>query len=286
MKPFLLWLEDYKWLKFEELPKHYQEAIKHTLSIHNFDINGNPTALYRDYASMLYRIERIPTYRVLSVFRRWGWATSLAELKSQLKKNPHLKGEITRVKKILRLKRWPYIVTWSDADTFDEWAKSSENHGDGWHRAIAAGERGELYMDFVFMKNMFEDHWWRNTTGEDIFSNQSFSSNDGPEFSVKQLFDFAKQTTKLTLMPVQSLADTEFSGNQHASDEPDDSPEFTERAMRSDLSFPILVGKEGNEFHVIDGRHRLFKAMKENIKYIKAYVIDMENLPKDAIIQK
>jgi len=51
-----------------------------------------------------------------------------------------------------------------------------------------------------------------------------------------------------------------------------------DRIMRADLQYPIIVvKKDGYISYVLDGNHRLQKAIIIGVKYIKAKVLDMNN---------
>ena len=53
------------------------------------------------------------------------------------------------------------------------------------------------------------------------------------------------------------------------------------RVMGSDLSYPIIVIKSGGEYTtVLDGNHRLQKAINTNVEYIQAKVLDLDKSPK------
>jgi len=53
------------------------------------------------------------------------------------------------------------------------------------------------------------------------------------------------------------------------------------RWMRADLSFPIIVSKNENGKYnmILDGQHRILKAKNNNLKTIKARVLDLRNAP-------
>jgi len=52
------------------------------------------------------------------------------------------------------------------------------------------------------------------------------------------------------------------------------------RAMKSDLKFPIIIAKKGSKYTMIlDGHHRLLKAMNTKKETIKARILDLDNAP-------
>ena len=54
------------------------------------------------------------------------------------------------------------------------------------------------------------------------------------------------------------------------------------RVAKSDLSFPIIIakGKNGKYSMILDGHHRLLKAINTNQKTIKAKVLNLKSAPK------
>ena len=51
-----------------------------------------------------------------------------------------------------------------------------------------------------------------------------------------------------------------------------------DRIDKADLSFPIIITKKGGKFiDVLDGNHRLQKAVDEDVKSIKAKILDLDN---------
>jgi uncharacterized ParB-like nuclease family protein len=51
--------------------------------------------------------------------------------------------------------------------------------------------------------------------------------------------------------------------------------------QKSDLQYPIIVLKKQGKYQILDGHHRLQKAINNNIEKIKAKLIDINTLPKD-----
>jgi hypothetical protein len=50
---------------------------------------------------------------------------------------------------------------------------------------------------------------------------------------------------------------------------------------KSDLQYPIIVLKKLNGYQILDGHHRLQKAINNKISKIKARLIDLKKLPKE-----
>lgn len=51
--------------------------------------------------------------------------------------------------------------------------------------------------------------------------------------------------------------------------------------QKANLDYPILVLKKQDKTSILDGHHRLQKAINNNIPKIKAKVIDINSMPKD-----
>lgn len=110
---------------------------------------------------------------------------------------------------------------------------------------------------------------------------QTWSGDDGIEYSAPKLVAWARSITKPRPLELAEFAD-EFREGRHHSDEPDLSPEFIRRAERTDLSFPVLVATSPSGYVIIDGRHRIFKALRAGLTTIPAYVVPLDKLPREA----
>lgn len=107
---------------------------------------------------------------------------------------------------------------------------------------------------------------------------QSFGFDETEEWSVPELITWAEDNIRPRGLPVAGLAAANIENDIGQADEPLDSPEFHDRAMASDLEYPIIVINDGGELTVADGLHRLFKARELGERVISAYVIDREDL--------
>jgi hypothetical protein len=108
------------------------------------------------------------------------------------------------------------------------------------------------------------------------FYGQTFGFSPDDEFSVPELFDWAKNNVPLTNIPTKAL---EENIEHSESDEAWGSEEFHERAMQADLSYPILVFEDENGFlWIADGMHRLYKAMHEGRDTLQGYIVNENQL--------
>lgn len=94
------------------------------------------------------------------------------------------------------------------------------------------------------------------------------------EFKVSDVIDLAKDKPVVSLKPKEIKYD--FEGRI------EDDSETNKRVMKANLSYPILVvkNKEGEIFALLDGTHRLQKALLQKKKNIKSKVFDIEELKK------
>ena len=113
---------------------------------------------------------------------------------------------------------------------------------------------------------------------DDLWRGQSFGFNETEEWSVPELITWAEDNIRPRGLLVAGLAADNIENDAGQADEPLDSPEFHDRAMASDLEYPIIVINDGGELIVADGLHRLFKARELGERVISAYVIDREDL--------
>ena len=110
------------------------------------------------------------------------------------------------------------------------------------------------------------------------FLDQKYSDNDG-EWKVSDIFQYMEDNkVPVTKISVEELSDSNLMPEFADADEKIGSPEFVERAKKSDLSYPILIVEYPDELWVCDGLHRLWKAREEGLETIDARVISKEQL--------
>ena len=142
----------------KQLLEQYRQAVENAsdcLEVHDADRVRIETYKTED---IRYLVETI-----------WGWAATMAEIRPHFHReypdNPnvenYIRQEQARVRKIKRLiptkGAWPYVSYWApDMEELMETTLepngeiSVPNHGDGWHRVIAAIELGLPTIDVVF----------------------------------------------------------------------------------------------------------------------------------------
>jgi len=58
-------------------------------------------------------------------------------------------------------------------------------------------------------------------------------------------------------------------------------PETLANIQKSNLDYPIIVLKKSSGYQILDGHHRLQKAINNEIPSIKARVIEFKDMPSD-----
>ena len=112
-----------------------------------------------------------------------------------------------------------------------------------------------------------------NTAGVEV-DDEKFK--DGSDFRIKfkvsDVIDLAKNKSIKEIDPKDINYD--FSGRD------EDSTKTKDRVTQADLSYPIIVVKneKGKIFTILDGTHRLQKALNLNLDKIKTKILDKEEL--------
>lgn len=116
---------------------------------------------------------------------------------------------------------------------------------------------------------------------EKHFYDQVYSDNKG-EWDVPDIFNYAKKHGLKAKIPIKNLLNNFDPSPYERSDEIPGSPEFIERANKTDLSYPLIVIKYPDGLFIADGVHRLWKSRDEGLEKVKAYLIDhldLKNIP-------
>lgn len=133
-----------RWISYEALPKRAKSALWQYMvtdgGVEKDEYDGH----VRKYA---YRLQSYAAEKMRKAWYGIGWKLGSEE--------PLPAPDEKRVRRIASLwdagkERWPYIVG-SGAHSFREWSSDEMNHGDGFHRAVAAIRRGEP-IEFLFLR--------------------------------------------------------------------------------------------------------------------------------------
>jgi hypothetical protein len=113
------------------------------------------------------------------------------------------------------------------------------------------------------------------------YKKQIYSDSNG-EYKVPDIINWAKENAPLKNFNIDKLAEIAFQpSSEEDYDEVPGSSEFVARAMKSDLSYPIVVVRYSDGDFIADGNHRLWKARELGHKTIKGYLMhedDLKNL--------
>jgi hypothetical protein len=111
------------------------------------------------------------------------------------------------------------------------------------------------------------------------FEGQVFSGNDGIRYSIEKIYKIL-ENRKPTQIPVKKLA---HNLEEAEADEKIGSESFKQRAQNAKM-LPILVQHDNGELWVMDGLHRLWNAIQSKVEYIQGYILDVSNMPEEAIV--
>ena len=112
-----------------------------------------------------------------------------------------------------------------------------------------------------------------NTAGvEDTDEKFKDGSDFRIKFKVSDVIDLAKNKSIKEIDPKDI--------NYDFNDRDEDSTKTKDRVTQADLSYPIIVVKneKGKIFTILDGTHRLQKALNLNLDKIKTKILDKEEL--------
>lgn len=109
-----------------------------------------------------------------------------------------------------------------------------------------------------------ETHWTRDIDGEEV------------TITIHDVEDYLKsKNVKPIDINVDEIAD--MCAHKDKKDEA-----TLKRAQSADLSFPIIIAKhKGDWVMILDGHHRLKKAIDNNLETIKAKVLNLDDAPYD-----
>lgn len=121
---------------------------------------------------------------------------------------------------------------------------------------------------------------------ENAWRNQKYGGSIGDEparfWNVGKLHDYAVQNHPVKRVPVSRLAHLLKAGSGVRAKEPFGSAAFKARADKA-VMYPILLASTVNGLDVIDGTHRLQKAIDNGVTHIDARVIPWDKLPESAL---
>jgi hypothetical protein len=139
-------------------------------------------------------------------------------------------------------------------------------------------------MNYIGMLNLAQIFCAKYAKEITPFEQQKYSDDRG-EWNVPDIVDYAIENGKKKLFSVEALAEIAFQPSPDEEfDEIPGSHEFVDRAMKTDLNYPITVVRYDDGDFIADGNHRLWKARELNWKKIPGYLLqseDLKNIPRE-----
>jgi len=123
----------------------------------------------------------------------------------------------------------------------------------------------------------------RKEESEDWDPQQVFTGDDGVDYHVGRLASHARKHMEPVRLPVAKLKHNLVGDSALSADEPLWNKAFRKRAKRSHLKHPLLVQRDADGDHwIMDGAHRLGKAIVRGHKHVNAYVFQTDQMPEHA----
>jgi len=110
-------------------------------------------------------------------------------------------------------------------------------------------------------ENYKETSWTKTINGKD------------KTISISDIEKYLKDA-KVFEIPVKNIANISILDKTNA--------KTKERSEKANLEYPIIIskGEDGKYKMILDGHHRLLKAINHNIKTVKAKILDLKSSPK------
>ena len=101
-------------------------------------------------------------------------------------------------------------------------------------------------------------------------------TKNGKTITIQQVYDYLNKINAPVIdMSVQTIALMCIHVNKK-------DKVTKERVEKSNLSYPIIIVKSGNNYtKILDGHHRLMKAINHEKEFIKARILDLDNAPAE-----
>ena len=115
---------------------------------------------------------------------------------------------------------------------------------------------------------------------------QTFSAGEGTDYHIGKLAAHARKNLKPVKLPVANLRHNLVGPDKLSADETLWSKAFRKRSKKAHLKHPIMLRRDADGKHwIIDGAHRLGKAIVKGHTHIRAYVFPHDQMPEHAVTQ-
>jgi len=123
------------------------------------------------------------------------------------------------------------------------------------------------------MKLLLEN--WRQHLNEDWRTGATWTAEDDEKITLGDVVDYlGDETVDINVLEIsQQLPPLPTHG--------------AERVAAASLDYPIIVVKSGGQYtYVLDGNHRLQKAIDQEVETIKAKILDLDNPETPEVFQR
>ena len=110
---------------------------------------------------------------------------------------------------------------------------------------------------------------WKSTSWTDVVDGRNVT------VTIKKMLSFLKKKK----IPIQKIKTNVLEPYALHKTKKDKQP--LEKVLKSNLNYPIIVMHYTNTYQILDGHHRLQKAINKKIPTIKARVVELTDLPKN-----
>lgn len=146
----------------------------------------------------------------------------------------------------------------------------------GWSGGEMSGKLStKIKLDFSDQYNLIITENYQINEGKSHYDNTSWTMDiDGKEetVTIQEIQDYLK-SEPIVEIPLEDISD--MSIHKDKTDE-----KTIKRSQKSNLDFPIIIAKYNDKYTMIlDGHHRLKKANDNNIKTIKAKILNLDKSP-------
>lgn len=134
---------------------------------------------------------------------------------------------------------------------------------------VCINMRVSKFNEYVFKllhEDMHGDNW-ASTSWTDVINGKEIT------VTLKDLLEYIKHDS---VVSIKTSILEPFALHKNKTDK-----QTLSNIEKSNLEYPIIVMKKSNGYQILDGHHRLQKAINNHIPNIKAKIIDLKKLPKE-----
>ena len=110
---------------------------------------------------------------------------------------------------------------------------------------------------------------WKSTSWTDVVDGRNVT------VTIKKMLSFLKKK-KIPIQKIKTNVLEPYALHKTKTDK-----QTIKNVLKSNLNYPIIVMHYTNTYQILDGHHRLQKAINKKIPTIKARVVELTDLPKN-----